>query len=221
VSQDRWNEVDNYFTDLLIKPDSIFQAVLDASNAADLPAISVSPPLGKLLELFVRSFGAKRVLEIGTLGGYSTIWMARGLPRDGKLITLESHPTHAAVARENISVAGFSSIVEVREGPALETLAQIAAEQLPPFDLTFIDADKQTYSAYLEWAIKLSRSGSVIIADNVVRDGHIVDTASEDERVQAVREFNEKLSKDARLDATAIQTVGSKGYDGFVLAVVK
>jgi len=216
--QDQWTEVDRYISDLLVPSDPVLDAALEASAAAGLPTIQVSPTQGKLLHILARSLGARKILEIGTLGGYSTIWMARALPAGGRLITLEYSPKHAEVARANIARAGLASVVEVRVGRALDTLPQIAAEG--PFDLIFIDADKVGYPDYLPWAMKLSRPGSVIIGDNVVRKGAVIDAGSSDADVQGVRRFYELLAAEPRLSATAIQTVGSKGYDGFAMALV-
>jgi predicted O-methyltransferase YrrM len=220
MNQEQWSRVDQYFVDLLVRPDPMFEAALKASDAAGLPPIQVAPNQGKFLMLLAQAQGARRILEIGTLGGYSTIWLARALPSDGRLVTLEAVPTHATVARNNIERAGFAKVVEVRLGRALETLPQLAAEGIGPFDFIFLDADKRTYPEYLEWCIKLSRRGTMIVADNVVRDGAVVDSASRDADVRGVRRFLERLSTDPRVSATAIQTVGSKGYDGFALAVI-
>jgi predicted O-methyltransferase YrrM len=217
---EQWTRVDRYFTDLLVRPDPNLQAALEASDAAGLPQIQVAANQGKFLMMLARAQGARRILEIGTLGGYSTIWLARALPPDGRLVTLEAVPTHAKVARQNIDRAGLAENVEVRLGRALDTLPQLAAEGLGPFDFIFLDADKRTYPEYLEWCIKLSRRGTMIVADNVVRSGEVVDTASRDTDVQGVRRFLELLSIDQRLSATAIQTVGAKGYDGIALAVM-
>ncbi len=216
--QDQWTEVDRYISDLLVPSDPVLDAALEASAAAGLPTIQVSPTQGKLLHILARSLGARKILEIGTLGGYSTIWMARALPAGGRLITLEYSPKHAEVARANIARAGLASVVEVRVGRALDTLPQIAAEG--PFDLIFIDADKSGYPDYLPWAMKLSRPGSVIIADNVVRKGAVIDAGSSDADVQGVRRFYELLAAEPRVSSTAVQTVGSKGYDGFAMALV-
>ena len=218
--QEQWTAVDRYITDLLVPPDPVLEAALQASVAAGLPPIAVSPNQGKLLHLLARVQGARKILEIGTLGGYSTIWLARALPADGRLITLEFDPKHAEVARGNIARAGLAGVVEVRLGRALDTLPQLAAEGRGPFDLIFIDADKQTYPDYFAWALKLSRRGTLIIADNVVRNGAVVDTSSSDPNIQGVRRFNELLAAEPRVSATAIQTVGSKGYDGFAFALV-
>jgi len=220
MTQEHWTRVDEYLTDLLVSPDHNLAAALAASDAAGLPQIQVAPNQGKFLMLLARAQGARRILEIGTLGGYSTIWLARGLQSDGRLITLEAVPTYAKVARENIERAGFAKNVEVRLGRALDTLPQLAAEGLGPFDFIFLDADKRTYPEYLEWCIKLSRRGTMIVADNVVRSGAVADAASRNADVQGVRRFLELLSTDPRLNATAIQTVGTKGHDGFALAVM-
>jgi predicted O-methyltransferase YrrM len=220
MSQEQWTAVDRYLTDLLVPPDPALEAALQASAAAGLPSINVSPNQGKLLHLLARLQGARTVLEIGTLGGYSTIWLARALPAGGRLVTLESDAKHAEVARANLARAGLADVVELRLGPALETLPQLASEGRGPFDLTFIDADKPSYPDYLAWALRLSRRGSLIVADNVVRKGAVLDPASDDPRVQGARRFNELLAAEPRVSATAIQTVGSKGYDGFALAFV-
>jgi predicted O-methyltransferase YrrM len=218
--KEQWAAVDSYITDLFVPSDPVLDAALQASTAAGLPQISVSPNQGKLLMILAKSKGAKSILEIGTLGGYSTIWLARALPTDGCLISLEADPKHAEVARGNIARAGLSRIVDVRVGLALDTLPKLAAEAKDPFDLIFIDADKPGYPEYLKWAVKLSRRGSLIIADNVVRNGDIVDSASSDANVQGMRRFNELLASEPRVTATEIQTVGSKGYDGLAFAVV-
>jgi len=220
MAEEQWTAVDLYLTGLFVPPDPALDAALQTSAAAGLPPINVSPNQGKLLLLLARVQGARTVLEIGTLGGYSTIWLARALPADGRLITLESDPNHAAVARANIARAGLAGVVELRLGRALDTLPQLAAEGRGPFDLVFIDADKPGYPDYLTWALKLSRRGSLIIADNVVRKGAVIDAASSDANVQGVRRFNELLAAEPRISATAIQTVGSKGYDGFAIALV-
>ncbi|HEV3081813.1 MAG TPA: O-methyltransferase [Gemmataceae bacterium] len=220
MASEQWTAVDRYITDLLVRPDAALEAALQASVAAGLPPINVSPNQGKLLMLLARLQGARNILEIGTLGGYSTIWLARALPEGGLLITLEAEPHNAEVARANIARAGVADLVEVRVGRAQETLPQLAAQGRGPFDLIFIDADKQSYPEYLVWALKLARPGSLIIADNVVRKGGVIDPASADPNVQGVRRFNELLAAEPSLSATAIQTVGSKGYDGFALALV-
>jgi predicted O-methyltransferase YrrM len=221
-SSDQWKTVDAYITDLLLPSDPALDAALADSAAAGLPSINVSPPQGKLLHLLARSCGAERILEIGTLGGYSTIWLARALPPGGRLITLEYKAKHAEVARANLTRAGLSDVVHMRVGPAIETLPKLAAERAagPGFDLIFIDADKPSTADYFAWAVKLARPGGLIVVDNVVRKGHVVDASSSDENVQGIRRFMQALSKETRVTATAIQTVGAKGYDGFVLAVV-
>ncbi|MBD2244076.1 O-methyltransferase [Nostoc sp. FACHB-888] len=219
MTQEEWTAVDDYFTDLLVPPDPVLDVALQTSAAAGLPPHNVSPNQGKLLLLLAQIQEARTILEIGTLGGYSTIWLARALPSDGRLITLEANPKHAEVARANIAHAGLSDIVDLRLGQALSTLPDIAAEG-HTFDLIFIDADKPNNPDYLTWALKLSRRGSLIIADNVVRNGAVVDATSNDPNVQGVRRFNEQLASERRLSATAIQTVGSKGYDGFAIAIV-
>ena len=220
MPQEQWTAVDRYITDLLVLPDPALDAALQSSVAAGLPAINVAPNQGKFLMLLAQIQRARNILEIGTLGAYSTIWLARALPPDGRLITLEAEPKHADVARANIARAGLAHLVEVRLGPALETLPRLAAEGAGPFDLIFIDADKPSYPDYFLWTLKLSRRGTVIVADNVVRDGAVIDPASDDPKVQGMRRFNELLAAEPRVSATEIQTVGSKGYDGFAMAVV-
>lgn len=220
MAQEQWALVDRYFDDLLVPSDPALDAALRASAAAGLPPHNVSPTQGKLLRLLAQIQGAHTILEIGTLGGYSTIWLARALPADGRLITLEANPTHAAVAQANIARAGLVDVVGVRLGLALDTLPQLAAEEHSPFDLIFIDADKPNNAGYFAWALTLARRGSLIIADNVVRNGAVADADSDDPNVQGVRQFIELLAAEPRVSATAIQTVGSKGYDGFALAVV-
>jgi predicted O-methyltransferase YrrM len=220
MSQDQWTAVDRYVTDLFVAPDAALENALATSAASDLPAINVSPAQGKLLHLLARAHGARNILEIGTLGGYSTIWLARALPAGGRLITLEANPKHAAVARANIAHAGLTRVVELRLARATETLPQLVAEKLGPFDLTFIDADKPGYPDYLFWALELSRPGSLIIADNVVRKGEVANAASTDPNVQGVRRYNALLAAEPRVTATVLQTVGSKGYDGLAVALV-
>lgn len=220
MTQEKWSAVDRYITDLLVPSDPALDAALRASAAAGLPPINVAPNQGKLLMLLAQAQGARNILEIGTLGGYSTIWLARALPAGGRLITLEFDPKHAEVARANIARAGLADVVEVRLGRALDTLKQLAAENRGPFDLIFIDADKSGYPDYFPWALKLSRPGSMIIADNVVRNGAVIDADSSDPNVQGMRRFNELLAAEPRVSATVIQTVGSKGYDGFAIALV-
>ena len=220
MSQELWSAVDRYINQLLVPSDAGLDAALAASVEAGLPAINVAPNQGKLLQLLARLQGARAILEIGTLGGYSTIWLARALPPGGRLITLEANPKHAEVARANISRAGLAKVVEVCLGPALETLPRLLHEGRGPFDFIFIDADKTGYPDYFTWALKLSRPGSLIVADNVVRKGALADSANEDPLVQGVRRFTELVAAEPRVNATAIQTVGSKGYDGFALALV-
>jgi len=218
--QDQWNAVDRYINELFVPADPVLDAALQASGQAGLPAHQVAPNQAKLLWLLARILGAQNILEIGTLGGYSTIWMARALPPGGRLITLELDPGYAAVARANIARAGLAGVVEVRVGLALETLPQIAAEGAGPFDLVFIDADKQNNPEYFAWALKLTRCGSLIVTDNVVRDGAVADAASSDPSVRGVRRFLELAAAEPRVSGTAIQTVGSKGYDGFAIMLV-
>ena len=220
MSEELWAKVDEYITTTVVQPDAALEDALAATSAAGLPAIAVSAPQGKLLALLATLVGATRVLEIGTLGGYSTIWMARALPPDGTLISLEVDPHHAEVARKNIASAGLGRVAEVRLGAALDVLPQLEAEAAGPFDLSFVDADKVNIPAYFDWCVKLSRPGAVIVVDNVVRKGAVVDSGSDDSAVQGVRGFNELLAIDRRVSATTIQTVGAKGYDGFTLAVV-
>lgn len=215
-----WTAVDQYTTDLLLPPDPVLEAALKASEAAGLPAISVSPSQGKLLMLLAQLAGAAQILEIGTLGGYSSIWLARALSPGGRLITLEANPKHAEVARANIAHAGFGGVVDVRLGDARLSIQQLAAEGAGPFDLIFIDADKQSIPHYLEWSLKLSHGGCLIIVDNVIRDGALIDAQSKDPNVQGARRMHEMLAAEPRVSATTIQTVGSKGYDGFTLALV-
>ena len=220
MTENQWTSVDHYLTDLLAPPDPALEAALVASAEAGLPAINVAPNQGKLLHILARAVGAKAILEIGTLGGYSTIWLARALAPGGLLITLEADPKHAAVARANIAHAGLSDIVEVRLDPALETLPRLAAEGAGPFDLVFIDADKPSTPDYFEWALRLSRPGGLIVVDNVVREGKVIEGDSDSATIQGVRRFLERMAGEPRVSATAIQTVGSKGYDGFAIAVV-
>ena len=221
MSQELWTAVDRYITDLFVPPDAALDATLQATTAAGMPPIQVTPAQGALLQVLALAVGARRILEIGTLGGYSTIWLARALPAGGWLISLEADPRHAEVARANIARAGLADAVEVRLGRALETLPHLTAEGVGPFDLVFIDADKANTTAYFEWALKLTRPGSLIITDNVVRNGAVVDEHSQDRDVQGVRRFNAALAAEPRVAATVIQLVGSKGHDGMAFAVVK
>jgi predicted O-methyltransferase YrrM len=220
VPNELWTDIDRYITDLLMPPDPALDAALQATVDADLPQINVAPNQGKLLHLLAQIQGARSVLEIGTLGGYSTIWLARALPPDGRLITLEADPRHAEIARANIARAGLSEVVDVRVGRAADTLPQLADEGLGPFDLFFIDADKQSIADYFQWALRLSRRGSLIIVDNVIRRGDVLDASSEDPVVTGTRRFYDVLAAEPRVSATALQTVGSKGHDGFALALV-
>lgn len=217
VHEELWTNVDEYLVALLAPADNSLDAALLDSTAAGLPQINVAPNQGKLLELLARIHGSRRILEIGTLGGYSTIWMARSLPVDGKLVSLELDPLHAAVARHNIDRAGFGPMVEIRIGSAVESLREMITEGFEPFDFVFIDADKESYSEYFELSMRLSCLGTVIVADNVVREGAVVDPLSTDDRVMGVRRFLELVAADERVEGTVIQTVGSKGYDGFAL----
>jgi predicted O-methyltransferase YrrM len=220
MSRQQWAKVDAYVGETLIPPDPVLDAALAANADGNLPAIDVSAAQGQLLELLVRIRGARSVLELGTLGGYSTIWLARGLPADGRLVTLEYDAHHAEVAAANIGRAGLSDRVEIRVGAALDTLPQLVAEGQGPFDLVFIDADKQNYPNYLPWALELTQPGSVIIGDNVVRDGAVAEADSRNELAVAVRRFHELVGAEPTLTATTIQTVGNKGYDGFLIALV-
>jgi predicted O-methyltransferase YrrM len=219
-SQKTWTAVDEYLNAKLGNSDPILEATLSANAAAGLPPIDVAPNQGKFLHLLARMSGAKRILEIGTLGGYSTIWLARAVPPGGTVVTLESEPKHVEVASRNIRNAGLRHVVEIRPGLALSSLEQLVGEAAQPFDFVFIDADKPNNPRYLEGALKLSRPGTIIVADNVIRAGAITDSETTDPRVGGVRKFFDDLAADGRLTATALQTVGSKGYDGFALALV-
>jgi predicted O-methyltransferase YrrM len=224
-TQERWTAVDRYITDLLVPEDAALEAALRDSAAAGLPPIAVTPNQGKLLGLLARVQGARAILELGTLGGYSTIWLARALPGGGRLVTLEAEAEYAELARANIARAGLAESVELRVGPALQTLPQLVAEGAGPFDLIFIDADKKNNPGYFEWSLKLSRPGTLIIVDNVVRGGAILDPDADDptlgnEGIRGIRRFFELLAAERGVDATAIQMVGSKGYDGFALMIV-
>ena len=220
MDPEQWTAVDRYIADRLALSDAALEAALGANAAAGLPAIDVSPSQGKLLHLMAVMKGARRILEIGTLGGYSTIWLARGLPPGGRLVTLEVEGKHAEVARGNVERAGLSAVFEIRVGAALELLAQLEEQGAERFDLIFIDADKPSMPAYLGWALKLANPGCLIVADNVVREGAVLEQASADPAVQGVRAMFEMLGAEPRLSATAVQTVGSKGYDGFAMALV-
>lgn len=220
MTQTLWTAIDDYMVEVLSPSDPALDRALAASKAAGLPPINVAPNQGKLLQLFARMIGARRILEVGTLGGYSTIWLARALPKDGRLITLEYSPAHAEVARANIAGAGLADMVEVRVGAAMEGLPVLAAEKPEPFDLVFIDADKANNPGYFEWALKLTRRGGVIIVDNVVRGGLVLDADSGDANVQGIRRMNAMIAAEPRVSATAVQTVGSKGHDGFAIMLV-
>ncbi len=220
MTNPQWTDVDAYLADLLVPADDALTAALADSWAAGLPDIAVSPAQGKLLHLLARIQGARRVLEIGTLGGYSTIWLARALPDDGRLITLEYDPRHAEVARGNLARAGLTDRVEVRTGPALDTLPLLAKEGAAPFDLVFVDADKANNPRYVEWALKLSRPGTLIVVDNVIRNGEVATEHPDDPSITGTRAMFDLVAAEPRLDATAVQTVGAKGYDGLLLARV-
>jgi predicted O-methyltransferase YrrM len=219
-AQDKWAAVDRYLNDLLLPADAVLEAALRSSDAAGLPSINVTPNQGKLLHLLARMGGARRILEVGTLGGYSTIWLARALLPGGRVVTLELEETHAQVARSNFDRASLSDVIEVRVGPAIATLHELVAARVEPFDFVFIDADKPSIADYFDLALQLTRVGSVIVVDNVIRNGAVIDANSADPSVQGVRRFNAKLAFERRVSATTLQTVGSKGYDGFTLALV-
>jgi predicted O-methyltransferase YrrM len=220
MTQEQWTAVDRYIADLLVAPDPTFEAALAAAAAAGLPRHEVAPNQGKLLMLLARLQGAHTILELGTLGAYSTLWLAQALPADGRLITLEADPRHAEVAAASIARAGLDEVVELRVGDALDTLSALVDEGRGPFDLVFLDADKPRNPEYLEWALRLTRPGSLLVADNVVRGGALADAASADPVVRGLRRFHELVAAEPRLSATTIQTVGAKGYDGFTLALV-
>jgi predicted O-methyltransferase YrrM len=220
MNPEQWTAVDLYFSQALLPPDPALEAARIANSNAGLPSIDVSPCQGKLLYLIAKMLNARRILELGTLGGYSTIWMAKALPTDGLLVTLEAEPRHAIVAQQNIERAGFVQMVRVLTGKALESLPKVKAEYKEPFDLIFIDADKVNTPEYFKWALELSRPGTVIIVDNVVRKGEVANSESTDPNVQGMRRLTEMLARESRVSATAIQTVGTKGYDGFVIARV-
>ena len=220
MSNHLFESVDQYINDLLVHEDEALSATNDSIIDADIPPISISPNQGKFLHVLARLCNAKKILEIGTLAGYSTIWLARALPPDGHLLTLEFDPMHADVAHKNIVRAGLDSIVDIRVGKALDTLPQIEAEGIAPFDMIFIDADKSPYTEYFQWALRLSRAGTLIVADNVIREGKVLDPNSSDEMVQGVQRFNKMLAKNSAVTATIIQTVGQKEHDGMAIAVV-
>jgi predicted O-methyltransferase YrrM len=219
MSQDLWSAVDKYIGDSLLPADSVLDAAVRESEAAGLPSIQVSPPQGKFLHILARSIGARRILEIGTLGGYSTIWLARALPGEGELVSIEVDPHHAEVAQRNVERAKLSSVVRIEVGDAREVLPGIASDA-KAFDLIFIDADKASIPDYFQWSLKMSHPGSLIIVDNVVREGAVIDDKSEDAAVQGVRKLNEMMSQETRVISTVLQTVGSKGYDGLAVALV-
>jgi predicted O-methyltransferase YrrM len=221
AGRETWAAVDEYVTGLLSPDDEQLAAAVAAAGAAGLPAIQVSPPQGKLLYLLAKTIGARRALEFGTLGGYSAIWLARALPDGGLLTTLEADPKHAQVATASIERAGLADRVDLRIGPALEALPQLAEEGAGPFDLVFIDADKANTPAYFEWSLERTRPGGLIVADNVIRDGALIDESNEEPAIAAQRRFHEMLAAEPRVEATTIQTVGVKGYDGFSLMLVK
>lgn len=220
MNHDLFGNVDAYIARLLVEPDEALDAVEGSIGVAGIPQISVSANQGKFLQVLARSVGAKKILEIGTLGGYSTIWLARALPAGGRLITIEFEPRHAEVARENFARAGLDSQIDIRLGKAIEVLPQLEAEGAGPFDFIFIDADKPPYPDYFEWALRLSRSGTLIVADNVIRGGRVLDLDSTDENVRGVQRLNAMLAGNTAVTATIIQTVGAKEHDGMVLAVV-
>lgn len=220
MNQEQWDSVDGYFVETLLPADPVLDAALQATTDANMPMINVAPNQGKLLYILARSHGVRSILEVGTLAGYSTIWLARALPADGKLITLELDPAHAAVAKSNIERAGLADKVEIQVGTAIESLPKLVGNAAAPFDLVFIDADKVSTPAYLEWALKLTKPGSLIIIDNVVRKGAVADPSSEDVNVQGIQRALAAIGSNPKLIATAVQTVGSKGYDGFAIAIV-
>ncbi len=221
MSQELWSEVDRYIAEHLLGEDSVLDAALADSAAAGLPAIAVSPPQGKLLHLLARVHGARRILEVGTLGGYSTIWLARALGEDGRVVTLELDPRYAEIAAANIERAGLAGLIEIRVGDAHESLAALIAEAPEPFDMVFIDADKQSTPEYFTAALELSRPGGVVVVDNVVRGGALIDADGQDPGARGMRRFHEQLSGDVRVSATTIQTVGSKGYDGLTVVLIE
>lgn len=220
MTQDTWTKIDHYYQDRLTTKDAVLDAALTSGNAAGMPAIDVSPNQGALLHILALAPGTKKILEIGTLAGYSTICLARALPADGRLVTLEFEPAHAKVAQANIDNAGLTDRVEIRVGKAIDHLPTLAEENAGPFDLIFIDADKASIPDYFTWALKLSRIGSLIIVDNVVRDGEVLNANSDDPDIQGIRRFADILHTEPRVTATTMQTVGAKGYDGLTLARV-
>jgi predicted O-methyltransferase YrrM len=216
-----WTRVDDYLSRTLVPDDAALAAALADSDAAGLPAIQVTPNQGRFLQLLARSIGARAILELGTLGGYSTLWLARGLTPGGRLVTLEAEPRHAEVALASFARAGLAGVISIRVGPALDTLPKLVAEGAGPFDLVFIDADKPSLPDYFQWSLRLARPGTVIVVDNVVRDGEVADDGSADPSVQGVRRMNALIAAETRVSATALQTVGSKGYDGFAFVLVE
>jgi len=220
MNQEQWTAVDRYISQMIVPSDAALDAAIEASEKAKLPAIAVTANQGKLLHILARLVNARNILEIGTLGGYSTIWLARALTPRGRVITLEIDSRHAEVAKANVAGARLQKSVEVRLGPALDSMKKLAKEKRKPFDLIFIDADKSNIPEYFKWSLKLSRPGSLIVVDNVVRKGAVLDAGSSDADIQGVRRFNELLAKEKRVTATTIQTVGSKGYDGFTIVLV-
>jgi predicted O-methyltransferase YrrM len=218
--EETWTRIDSWIGESVGDRDDVLEAALTDSEAADMPAIAVSRAAGKFLHLIARLRGARRILEVGTLGGYSTIWMARALPHDGRLVTLEIREAHAAVARRNIERAGLSSRVEILTGPAANSLERMKTKGIEPFDLLFIDADKRSNDVYFDYALALARAGSVIIVDNVVRAGRVLDTPTDDPDIQGIQRMMARIRKESRVTATALQTVGAKGHDGFLFAIV-
>ncbi|SAK46771.1 O-methyltransferase family protein [Caballeronia hypogeia] len=220
MNEQQWIAMDEYLCERTQAPDAVLDAALRASSEAGLPSINVAPNQGKLLQMLASLRGARRILELGTLGGYSTIWLARALPADGTLLTLEALEHHADVARRNIARAGLAGVVSVIVGDAVQTLEGFVRDGIPPFDFVFLDADKKGYPEYLRLVLRLSRPGTVIVADNVIRRGQVADTASVDPDVIGVRKFFDLLAENPRLSSTAMQTVGSKGWDGFSISIV-
>jgi predicted O-methyltransferase YrrM len=220
MTENTWIAVDDYFEALFTSKDKDLEAALDTSAGAGMTTQQITASQGKFLAILAQSIGARSILEIGTLYGYSAIWLGRTLSQDGKLISLEIDEQRAKTARRNIERAGLEKVVEIRQGPALETLSQLATEEHAPFDFVFVDADKPNYRAYLDWVMKLTRRGSLIVADNIVRDGTVTQAYSRDEKVLGVRRFNSAVAEERRLNAVGIQTVGAKGYDGFLVALV-
>jgi predicted O-methyltransferase YrrM len=221
MTQDRWTAVDAYIDDVVRASDEVLESVLKAGAAAGLPTIAVSPSQGKFLHILAKAIGAKRILELGTLGGYSAIWLARALPPEGKLVTVELDPAHAAIAQQSFVRAGVAGVIDLRVGAALDVLGRLEAERTALFDFVFIDADKGNYPEYFDRAVRLCRPGALIVADNVIRDGEVIDASSKDAAVIGVRRFMDRVAGNRRLTATALQTVGVKGYDGFAIVLVE